>query len=344
MWCEVTVHDCASELRKLQLNHTPQQLTNGDVRYLARLSNVKYFHEVIDNILVPRVVGTDGHEKVFKYIASELKKLDWTVEVDEFADDTPNFGRLVFKNIVGTLNPKADRYLVLACHYDSKYFQNEVFLGATDSAVPCAMMLNIAKVLKKEFESIKNNTDISLMLLFFDGEEAFENWGPKDSIYGARHLAKKFADSRNVASTGETVSQMQKIDLLILLDLLGHSNMNFYNYFENTGRWHEKMANIENRLDKLRLLNPRLTKYFIQRNYFNGRIEDDHIPFLKKNVPILHMIPLPFPPEWHTPKDNRNIIDINAVENINKILRIFIVQYLHIYLPDNEEPLPEKEL
>lgn len=43
------------------------------------------------------------------------------------------------------------------------------------------------------------------------------------------------------------------------------------------------MANIENRLDKLRLLNPRLTKYFIQRNYFNGRIEDDHIPFLKKS-------------------------------------------------------------
>lgn len=99
------------------------------------------------------------------------------------------------------------------------------------------MMLNMAKVLKKEFESIKNNTNVSLMLLFFDGEEAFENWGPKDSIYGARHLAKKFTNSRNVASTGETVSQMQKIDLLILLDLLGHSNMNFYNYFENTSQW-----------------------------------------------------------------------------------------------------------
>lgn len=84
---------------------------------------------MIDNILIPRVVGTDGHERVFKYIASELKNVGWTVEVDEFADDTPNFGRLIFKNIVGTLNPSADRYLVLACHYDSKYFKNEVFVG-----------------------------------------------------------------------------------------------------------------------------------------------------------------------------------------------------------------------
>lgn len=27
------------------------------------------------------------------------------------------------------------------------------------------------------------------MLLFFDGEEAFVNWGPDDSIYGSRSLA-----------------------------------------------------------------------------------------------------------------------------------------------------------
>ena len=33
-------------------------------------------------------------------------------------------------------------------------------------------------------------------------------------------------------------------------------------------------------------------------------IEDDHIPFLKKDVPILHLIPVPFPQEWHTLADN----------------------------------------
>lgn len=40
------------------------------------------------------------------------------------------------------------------------------------------------------------------MFIFFDGEEAFQRWGPKDSIYGSRHLASKW--SKNVAgSTNE---------------------------------------------------------------------------------------------------------------------------------------------
>lgn len=84
---------------------------------------------LLDNILVPRVVGTQNHENVFNYIVGELRKLAWNVEVDEFKEKTPNFGSLTFKNIVGTLNPNAERYLVLACHYDSKYFENENFLG-----------------------------------------------------------------------------------------------------------------------------------------------------------------------------------------------------------------------
>lgn len=36
---------------------------------------------------------------------------------------------------------------------------------------------------------------VSLKLIFFDGEEAFNKWGPTDSIYGAKNLAKKLAQS-----------------------------------------------------------------------------------------------------------------------------------------------------
>lgn len=58
-----------------------------------------------------------------------MSKLNWNIDVDEFEDKTPKFGVLKFRNIIATLNPDADRYLVLACHYDSKYFENEVFVG-----------------------------------------------------------------------------------------------------------------------------------------------------------------------------------------------------------------------
>lgn len=74
-------------------------------------------------------MGTPNHDKVVKYIVGELKRFDWHVEIDEFQDKTPNFGVLTFENIVGSLNPNAERYLVLACHYDSKYFASEEFVG-----------------------------------------------------------------------------------------------------------------------------------------------------------------------------------------------------------------------
>lgn len=104
-------------------------MSEKEISYLARLSNVSYTEEILDNILIPRVVGTPNHERVLEYIVGELKKYQWHVEIDEFRDKTPNFGELAFKNIVGTLNPNAERYLVLACHYDSKYFAKEEFVG-----------------------------------------------------------------------------------------------------------------------------------------------------------------------------------------------------------------------
>ena len=46
-----------------------------------------------------------------------------------------------------------------------------VFLAATDSAVPCAMMLNVAHVLDSLLA--QHNSDVTLQLVFLDGEEAF---------------------------------------------------------------------------------------------------------------------------------------------------------------------------
>ena len=50
-----------------------------------------------------------------------------------FTDETP-IGAIAFRNIIATHNPKSCKRLVFACHYDSKYFKNGKFLGATDSA------------------------------------------------------------------------------------------------------------------------------------------------------------------------------------------------------------------
>lgn len=79
-----------------------------------------------------------------------MKDIEWDVKVDEFESETP-LGVRKFTNIIATMDPKAERRLVLACHYDSKLMppvNGKYFKAATDSAVPCAMMIDIAHSLQ----------------------------------------------------------------------------------------------------------------------------------------------------------------------------------------------------
>lgn len=78
-----------------------------------------------------------------------MKNLGWKIEEDTFEDDTP-FGRKKFTNVIATQDVNRARRIVLACHYDSKDFktmEGQDFIGATDSAVPCAILIETVKQL-----------------------------------------------------------------------------------------------------------------------------------------------------------------------------------------------------
>lgn len=309
------------------MNHRPLELAPHNFAQLVDLTDLSHFNEVLERILVPRVVGTESHERVKDFIIAKLRELSWHVELDEFEEDTPLFTNLKFTNIIATLNPNAERYLILACHYDSKYFKDEEFLGAIDSAVPCAMLINLAYVMS-DYLSRQKSQAVSIKLVFFDGEEAFKTWSATDSIYGARHLAAKWEDEKF----------LHRIDMLVLLDLLGSPDPTFYSFFRETEGWYARLAQTEEKLDDQGFLNRYQssgtitrspTRYF-QKQSLNAGIEDDHIPFLRRDVPILHLIPVPFPDVWHKLDDNKEAVDVTTVENINKVLRIFVAEYLHI--------------
>lgn len=92
-------------------------------------------------------------------------------------------------------------------------------LGATDSAVPCTMMINLAKVMAGQLEPFKNNR-LSIMFIFFDGEEAFRQWGPNDSIYGARHLAKQWQGTEYKDGANELQRMVSGLTLFCIKKLL----------------------------------------------------------------------------------------------------------------------------
>jgi glutaminyl-peptide cyclotransferase len=145
---------------------------------------------------------------------------------------------------------------------------------------------------------------------------------------------------------------MSTIEHLILLDLLGAPRPLIRSSFIDTAWLFDEMASAEQRLRSQGAFSfvgensdysfflPRTTA---EHGY--GYVEDDHIPFLRKGVDVLHVIANPFPRVWHTlavsnmfltpaqlltmiSKDDASALDVPTMRRWNLILRVFMCEYL----------------
>jgi len=329
--------------RTRQAQHAPLRLERtGQLQPLALLDLTadpggQLFDQLLQPILRPRYVGTQAHEEVRQHIASTLAALGWSVDADRtFQAKTP-LGQKSFTNVIATLDPAAPRRLVLACHYDSIHGRDR-FVAATDSAVPCAMMLYLATLMTRDYlDPTKGRSEVTLQLLFFDGEEAFVRWSAKDSIYGARQAAGE--SSRAVYQTRSAgqppLTDLDRIDLFVLLDLLGAAKPAISNYISETNSEFRHLAAVEAKLRGNNQLEdvPRIFRFRKSWGLFGPpRIDDDHLPFQRRGVRVLHVIPYPFPSVWHKNSDNGGVIHRPTVTSLNRILRVFVAEYLR--LPD----------
>ncbi|KIK58307.1 hypothetical protein GYMLUDRAFT_202786 [Collybiopsis luxurians FD-317 M1] len=346
----------------------------------------------LEKIMIPRVSDTENNTLVRNYIISTLQSLNWHVEQDPFEGQTP-FGIKKFVNIIATKDIRASRRVVLSAHYDSKYFAppNDQFVGATDSAFPCAVLLDIAEslneMLEKRLTHLENDdlapdededvADTTLQLVFFDGEEAFVSWTDTDSIYGARNLADVWSstyitsDSLSAVTTvnatarsleeegndeesatlsprrlipSSSLTLLSTVEHLILLDLLGAKDPAIKSYFKDTAWLFEQLKNTESKLgamdafvfeDDTSMSSTTYRSYFhpvpLASNSINmGYMGDDHVPFLRRGVPVLHLISEPFPHVWHTIRDDGSALDRATMRRWNILMRVFTAEYLHL--------------
>lgn len=158
-------------------------------------------------LLIPRVPGTPGQtlaqQHFVSYFATQLPK--WSLEWQNSTARTPAspgaelpFANMVFKREPPWVKPGQANLLTLVAHYDSKY-QPEGFVGAIDSAAPCAMLMYVAQVIDgyvqrmyDEMEALEEGgtveMDMGVQIIFLDGEEAFgAEWTDEDSLYGSRY-------------------------------------------------------------------------------------------------------------------------------------------------------------
>ncbi|KAK8000380.1 Glutaminyl-peptide cyclotransferase [Apiospora arundinis] len=320
-------------------------------------------------ILVPRVPGTPGSLAVQRHFVRFFTESlpAWRVEWQNSTSKTPVTGDrdVSFSNLVFTRDPpwapQGDvSRLSLVAHYDSLY-RPEGFIGAIDSAAPCAMLMHTARsidaALTKKWEAMQESGDAGsgleeekgVQILLLDGEEAFETWTSTDSLYGARAMAEAW-DSQAYPAMSTYRTPLQAISLFVLLDLLGAVDPHIPSYFAPTHWSYQAMAKIEARMRKLGLLRSKVQTPFLPQSekrpqqFSRGYVEDDHIPFMERGVPILHVIPTPFPPQWHTMDDDGAHLDPNTVDDWAKIVSAFAAEWMEVgeYLDEPDDGIRER--
>ena len=226
--------------------------------------------------------GSEGIRRAQEYIVGQLKSFGCAVEEQDFHASTP-VGDVAMKNIVAKAPSTSPNIVIYASHYDTKRLDN--FVGADDGGSSTGVLLELARLLC----SRKNS--VAVWLVFFDGEEAFNfQWVDPDHTYGSRELAARLSLS----------GELHRVKALILADMVGPTNP-IYRRESNSTPWLSDMVwSTAARLG-----------YGTVFDNSKTAIEDDHIPFLQRDVPATDIIDFGWPvgEYWHTSQDTLDKID-----------------------------------
>ena len=233
----------------------------------------------------PRPPDSPELAKTRAYIVNQLKSYGLAVSLDEFTATTPR-GEKKMANIVGEVAGETNKLILIASHYDTKFYKDMYFVGANDPAASVATLLEIGRVLG----SAKEKPKATYRLVFFDGEEALcEEWDEchnadePDNTYGSRHYLA-LLQSRN---------ELERTHALILLDMMGYKSLELGRDNLST-RWLQDIIWQTGR-------ELGYGKIFVDRQ--EGVGGDDHQPFIEAGVAAVDLIQLTSYPYWHKADD-----------------------------------------
>ena len=236
----------------------------------------------------PRPPASDAIHKTQDYLIGELKGFGCAVDTDDFNSQTP-VGNFAMKNIIAKIPGTGQGIILLLTHYDT--LRLDGFVGAEDGGSSSGLMLEMARHL-----CVAPKQANSVWIAFLDGEEAQTvkngeaQWTDTDSVYGSRELAARMAVS----------GDLKRIRAVLLADMIGQKGLSLPRE-EYSTKW---------LVDLVWGTAARLGYSSVFSNLSNA-IDDDHLPFVHRNVPSVDIIDLyDYQQEkaWHTPQDTMDKI------------------------------------
>jgi glutaminyl-peptide cyclotransferase len=237
--------------------------------------------------LGPRPAGSDALEKSRTYIEKQLQSAGWKTSRQSFSAQTPR-GLVTFINLIATFGDRAAPDFLLCSHYDTKTFDTLKFVGANDGGSSTGLLLELGRVLSQDPAKARR-----VELVFFDGEEAFENFTDTDGLYGSRFFARDLTN--------------KKLKGGILFDMIGDSSLDVTLPPDSP---RQLASGIFDAAEKLKVRD-----HF---TYFSGQILDDHTPLNAAGIPTIDVIDFDFA-WWHTAGDTMDKISAESLQIVGQV-------------------------
>lgn len=254
----------------------------------------------------PRIPGTSAHAKCADWLIQTLQASCDTVILQTGTVKTARSGNLGIKNIIGIINPDAERRLLLLAHWDTRPWadndpdpanHDKPVMGANDGASGVGVLLQLARQLKSD------GTSIGVDILLVDAEDLGvddneESWG-LGTQYWIQHP--------HVAGYKPLFG--------ILLDMVGAADATFpreYYSVQYAGGFGDMVW--------------RLAQGSHFANVQGGAVTDDHIFINRAGIPCVDIIDLRsdsntgFGPVWHTISDTMDGISAATLADVGQTL------------------------
>ncbi len=247
----------------------------------------------------PRPPGSPAIKQLQAYISDEIRAHGATFITDDFTATTPK-GEIEMRNLIARFPGKSGKVIVISGHYDTKLMPG--FVGANDGGSSTGFLLEMLAVL----EGAPRQDDV--WLVWLDGEEAFGQWSATDSLYGSRHLARKWLSDGTAA----------RIKALINVDMIGDKNLDLLYDQSSASAVRDLIWQNADRLG-------------FSANFPRGQgsIDDDHQPFLRAGIKAVDLIDFDYGPDnswWHNEKDSMDKLSANSFRIVGSVIQDVIPQ------------------
>ncbi|CAK7209730.1 hypothetical protein SBRCBS47491_000540 [Sporothrix bragantina] len=319
--------------------------------------------DLLAPFLQSRAPDSAGHADVqdhlVQWFASNLPdyKLEWQNSTTYTSGKSQKGGKFVAhhrSNLVFRREPPWTRQgqanlLTLAAHYATPAAAPAGAVGATDAAVSCALLLHIARSLDRyaaqmyrEMQELGEGgtvpMDMGLQFVFLDSGGLED----KDNT-GAESLADAWEKATNPALPASLYgypNRLNQVSLFMLLDLLGGAGPRVPSRYQTTHWAYQAMARVEKRLRDLKLMDtassgggaflPDSSTPVHQLGMASGWAtdRDDHLPFMRRGVSVLPVVPDARPEHAGTTKDDGTNVDRKTVRDWSRVLVGFALEWL----------------